>query len=75
MSVRAIFDCDICKTKNITDGVTMVFQINEGSELSAPLHHLVGTYKGLHFVQGAPQIEHICSICVKSIINAKEYKK
>lgn len=75
MSSRVIYNCDLCPTKNITDGVTMIFEIDQSGDITAPKYRLVKTIKGLHSFHEKQEIKHICSICEQSITNAKEIKK
>lgn len=75
MASRTIYNCDICPTKPITEGVTMVFEIDQSGEPSAPKYRLLKTLKGLYPFHDAPKVTHICSICSKSIVNAKDPKE
>jgi hypothetical protein len=74
MSFRTIFNCDVCPTANITDGITMIFEIDQSGDISAPKHRLVKTVKGLHSFPNSSKVVHICNICEQSIVNAKEMK-
>lgn len=74
MSSRTIFNCDVCPMPAITEGVTMIFEINQSGDISAPKHSLVKTVLGLHPFPNASKVTHICNICHQSIVNAKEMK-
>lgn len=74
MGSRTIYNCDICDMKNITDGVSMAFEVDPTAEGSVVKYKLVKTVQGLHVLE-SPKVSHVCAICSKSIINAKEVKK
>lgn len=74
MSTKTIFNCDICPSKNITDGVTMVFEIDQSGDTNAPKYRVVKTIKGLYPFHEAPKVTHICNVCNESILNAKDPK-
>ena len=74
MAMRAIYTCDICQIKNITDGDTMVFEYDAGGESSTPKFKLIKTVEGLYPFDNADKTTHVCALCVKSIKNAKDPK-
>lgn len=67
MAVQNTFDCDLCETTNVSDGVTMVYGHNMSGDHKGPRYSLTKVLNHLAVVHDSPKSQHICTNCVDKI--------
>lgn len=74
MATNKTFNCDICSTNSIVDGITLVYEHDmSGNHRSSLL--LKQCVVGLHDAKDAPKVDHMCSYCLDKIKNPINVKK
>ena len=74
MSTNKTFNCDICPTIKIKDGITLVFEHDMSGNINSTIR-LKQSIKGLKDVGGVAKVTHICSNCVNVINNPIDIEK
>jgi hypothetical protein len=75
MSVNYTFDCNMCESKNIKSGVTVVYETDQSGNIGANIS-FYKCFKGLHIVDDRfPKVIHICANCHNKLVKPVEYKK
>jgi hypothetical protein len=74
MATNKTFNCDICPSRNIKDGITLVFEHDMSGNINATIR-LQRAFKGLKDVDSVAKLIHICSNCQNIINNPVDIEK